>query len=112
IFPGNIASRSMVAAPWIPDPSLAGGSGQVKDEFLWAALDCTSAFPLLPIPEGKAIVLGELCARIDGRVAPGEKCVVIGWQLQIDGRTRLAGSAVYTASGHPVAVGRATWIEV
>ena len=112
IFPGPIESRSIVAAPWIPDASLAEGSDGVPAEFLWAALDCTSAFAVLPIPEDKAIVLGELCARIDGGVTPGEKCISMGWRLQIDGRKRFAGSAVFSESGLPVAVGRATWIEI
>jgi hypothetical protein len=112
IFPGWIASRPIVAAPWIPDPSLGNGSNMVRSEFLWAALDCTSAFAVLPIPEGKAIVLGELCARLDDSVTPNEQCIVIGWPLQTDGRKRFAGSAVFSSSGRRVAVGRATWIEV
>lgn len=112
IFPGSVASRSMVAAPWIPDASLANGADNVRTEFLWAALDCTSGFAVLPVPEGKAIVLGELWARIDGGVAPNEKCIVIGWRLHIDGRKRYAGSTVFSVSGRPLAVGRATWIEV
>ncbi len=112
IFPGPVASRPMVAAPWLPDQSLTDRSGNVSAEFLWAALDCTSAFAVLPVPEGMTIVLGELCAQIDGVVAPNEKCVVIGWLLQIDGRKRFAGSAVFSGLGRPMAVGRATWIEV
>lgn len=112
IFPGSTVSRSMVAAPWVPDPSLGNDSNMVRPEFLWAALDCTSGFAVLPIPEGKAIVLGELCVRIDDSVTPSEKCVVVGWPLQVDGRKRTAGSAVFSSSGRPVAVGRATWIEV
>jgi hypothetical protein len=112
IFPGPVASRPMVAAPWVPDESLADGSGNVGAEFLWAALDCTSAFALPPVPEGMTIVLGELCARIDGLIAPNEQCVVTGWPLEIDGRKRLAGSAVFSGLGRPTAVGRATWIEV
>jgi hypothetical protein len=112
IFPGPLANRSVVAAPWTPEPSLGDGAGRLRPEFLWAALDCTSAFAVLPIPEGKAIVLGELCARIDGAVSPEETCVVVGWPLQTDGRKRLAGSAVVSSSGRPVAVARATWIEV
>lgn len=112
IFPGSTTSRSMVAAPWVPDPSLGNGSNKVRAEFLWAALDCTSGFAVLPVPGGKAIVLGELCARIDDSVELGEKCVVIGWPLQVDGRKRISGSAVFSSSGRPVAVGRATWIEV
>ncbi len=112
IFPGPVAFRPMVAAPWVPDQSLTDRSGNVGAEFLWSALDCTSAFAVLPVSEGMIILLGELCARIDGVVAPNEKCVVIGWLLQIDGRKRFAASAVFSGHGRPMAVGRATWIEV
>jgi hypothetical protein len=112
IFPGPVDGGAVVAAPWIPYRSLADGSGKVADEYLWAALDCSSAFAQWNVPEGKAIVLGELCARIDGSVSPGERCVVIGWPLGIKGRKRRAGSSIFSASGRPVAVARATWIEV
>ncbi len=112
IFPGVIEARSLVAAPWIPDRSLAGDSRKVDSVFIWSALDCSGGFSVLPVPEGKAILLGELWARIDGAVAAGERCVVVGWSLGIEGRKRLAGSAVYSEAGKPVAVARATWIEV
>lgn len=112
IFPGSPKSGNLVAAPWIPDKSLTDGSRRIRDEFLWAALDCTSGWAVWPTPEGKAIVLGELSARVDGRVDAYEKCVAIGWPLRIDGRKRLAGSALIADSGEVVAVGRATWIEV
>lgn len=112
IFPGPLAAPGQVAAPWIPDPSLARGSGEVGREFLWSALDCTSAFPLMPLPEGKAMLLGELCGRVDGAVAPRERCVAVGWKIAADGRKRIGGSAVYSADGRLVAAARATWIEV
>lgn len=112
IFPGVFEERSLVAAPWIPDRSLAGDSQEVDSEFIWSALDCSGGFSVLPVPEGKAILLGELCVRIDGVVAPGERCVVVGWSLGIDGRKRFAGSAIYSEVGKPVAVARATWIEI
>ncbi len=112
IFPGAVGSKTMVAAPWIPHESLADSSGNVGNEFLWAALDCTSVFSILPVPEGMTVVLGELCVRIDGVVSPNERCVVIGWPLQIDGRKRFAGSAIFSSQGVAMAVGRATWIEV
>lgn len=44
IFPGPVAGRRAVAAPWIPDPSLGGPDGHVRPEFMWAALDCPGAF--------------------------------------------------------------------
>ena len=96
----------------MPDASLAAGSNGVRGEFLWAALDCPSGLAVLPVPEGKAIVLGELCARIDRRVVAGDKCIAVGWPLQIDGRKRISGSAIFSESGLLVAIGRAIWIEV
>ena len=112
IFPGLIESRSIVAGPWLPDASLADDSNNVRAEFLWAALDCTSALAVLPVPEGKAIVLGELGARLDGKVVAGDKYIAAGWPLQIDGRKRVAGSVIFSESGVPVAIARAVWIEV
>src|SRR5262249_22223682 len=77
IFPGALGDGVVVAAPWIPHASLSDGRNGVGPEYLWSALDCTSGFAVLPVPEGSAIVLGELCARIDGGVSVGEACVVI-----------------------------------
>lgn len=111
IFPGRVSGRSTLAAPWIPDASLAE-DGRIKPEFLWSALDCTGAFAVLPAEEGVTIVLGELCAALTGAIAPEEPCVVAGWPLGVAGRKRLAGSAVYAADGRVVALARAVWIEV
>jgi hypothetical protein len=109
IFPGE--RGELLLAPWIPHASLADASGKVAPEFLWAALDCPGGFAVIK-PAGKLIVLGELCARIDGSVSPGEHCVVAGWEIGREGRKRYAGTAVYSADGEPVAVARATWIEL
>ena len=112
IFPGPVNDTSTLAAPWTPDASLADITGKVKPEFLWSALDCTGAFVHLPLPDGVAIVLGELAASILGDVEPEEPCVVLGWPLGVEGRKRLAGTALYAANGRLVALARATWIEV
>jgi hypothetical protein len=112
IFPGSVNGSPMIAAPWKPDGTLADDSGNVKSEFLWSALDCTGAFALFPPPDGIAIVLGELAAFIVGDVKPGERCVVIGWPLGVEGHKRLAGTAIYAPSGRLVASARAVWIEV
>ena len=112
IFPGSVNDTSTIAAPWIPDASLAAESGKVKPEFLWSALDCTGAFAHFPLPDGVAIVLGELAASILGDIEPGERCVVLGWPLGVEGRKRLAGTAIYAANDRLVALARAAWIEV
>ena len=112
LFPGAIQDGSLVATPWVPDSSLADGSGDVAVEFLWAALDCPSAFAFLPLPEGKRVVLGELSVRIESAVSPFDKCVVMGWRIGVDGKKHVAGSAIFAESGKVIAVGRATWIEI
>jgi len=110
--PAASTAPRLVAAPWIPDSSLADDAGRVRREFLWSALDCPGAFAVLPVPEGKAVVLGELCARIEGSLAVGEACVVAGWPLRAEGRKHLVGTAIYDGAGRAVAVARATWLEV
>jgi hypothetical protein len=37
---------------------------------------------------------------------------VTGWSLAVEGRKRLAGSAVHAQDGRLVALARAVWIEV
>jgi hypothetical protein len=112
IFPGPLPSGDCLAAPWIPNRSLATSNGDVGSEFVWSALDCTSVFPLLPAPHGRALVLGELAVRIEMPIAAGDRCVVMGWAIAIDGRKRFSGSAIYAGASRPAAVARATWIEV
>jgi len=112
IFPGAIESGSLVAAPWIPGSLLVNNDGTVGPEFLWAALDCTGGFAVFPLPQGRAILLGELSASLLDSVCSGEQCVVIGWNLGVDGRKRFAGSAVFGQDAQLGASARATWIEV
>jgi hypothetical protein len=109
IFAGEVAGRQVVAAPWVVDESLGSPTA---NEFLWAALDCPSGFALWSPREGTTVVLGQLTGSIRGQVKPGDKCVAMGWPLQVEGRKRFAGSAVYSTAGELIALGRATWIEV
>lgn len=111
IFAGPIQESSVVAAPWIVDASLDKES-RIPDEFLWAALDCPSGFAVLPVQEGMTIVLGQQSASIYGSVRAGEKCVVTGWPIRVEGRKHMAGSTVFSEAGEAVASGRSTWIEV
>jgi len=112
IFPGLIEKRDVLFAPWVPDASLADTSGHVDPAFVWAALDCTGVFAFPVATADCVLVLGELAARMDGTIAPGEECIVAGWSLGIDGRKRYAGSAVYSNGGREIAVARATWVNV
>lgn len=112
IFAGPLNDGSgTFAAPWTPHVSLADESGRVKNEFIWAALDCPGSFAVEPRPQG-AMVLGELAASITGSIHAGGACVVTAWYLGQEGRKHIAGTALHGADGGLVAVGRAVWIEV
>jgi hypothetical protein len=110
IFAGPLSDGRGVAAPWVPDGSLVDGSGLVRPEFLWSALDCPGYFAT-PMA-GKLALLGELAARIDRRPAAGEPCVVFGWERSSEGRKHYAGTAVLGPDGEVLARARATWIAL
>jgi hypothetical protein len=111
IFPGPVTGRQMVAAPWTPDPTLRGDGDLIRQEFVWAALDCPGAFAS-GFPE-TPMVLGRLAAHLQRRpVRAGQACVVVGWPEGSEGRKHFAGTAVFTGDGDLLAVARATWISV
>jgi hypothetical protein len=112
IFAGHTGAPGLLAAPWMPDASLADTAGRILPEFLWSALDCPGAFAVLPPVDGMTVVLGELCAEINGEVMAGEDCVVAAWPLGVEGRRHFAGSAVYGTGGRLLARARAAWIAV
>jgi hypothetical protein len=101
----------MVAAVWVPDDSLADSSGLIAEEFIWAALDCPGAYSFAE-PEKGAILLGELAVSIKSKVKPGEKCVLMGWEISQEGRKHYTGTALFGETGVCLAVGYATWFEV
>lgn len=112
IFSGLLQGHALHAAPWVPHESLADDRGAVATEFIWAALDCPGGFAVLPVPEGMAIVLGELCASLEGSLKAGQPTVVTSWPIAHEGRRRTAGSAIHTTGGQLIASACAVWIEV
>jgi hypothetical protein len=110
IFASRIAGGDgIVAAPWTPDPGLAGRDGVVHPILVWAALDC---------PTGHACaietpaVLARLAVRRLAHVRAGEPHVVAAWPLGRDGRKHHSAGCVYDAAGTPLAVSEALWIEL
>jgi hypothetical protein len=110
IFAGSLSDRRMVAAPWIPDQSLAGPDGTIRPEFLWAALDCPGYFAT-PLA-GRMALLGEMATAVSRPVSPGEACVVLGWRRHSEGRKHYSGTAIFNRDGELVARASATWIEL
>lgn len=115
IFPGVVPGTDRVAAIWTPDASLCGADGRVATEFLWAALDSSSSFPLLEPEAARALeplVLGRLCVRIEGSLRAGEPTLVLAWPIALEGRRGVAGAALVDASGRAIGLARATWVSL
>lgn len=110
--PEDVEWQGVVAAPWVPAADMAAADGRVAPEFVWAALDCPTAYASAS-PQGfPSILLGRQAVRIARRPDVGEPLVVTAWRTAHDGRKRRAEAALLDRGGEPVAVCRATWIEV
>jgi hypothetical protein len=115
IFPGPVPRRSVWAAPWTPDPSVGGPDGQVRDEVVWAALDCpggVAAVEAAAVPAGTPVLLGQMTARLGARPRIGTEYRVVAWLLGRDGRKLTAGSALLGPDGEVLAAARAIWVAV
>lgn len=111
IFPGPVKGENYLAAAWIPDSSFSDDTGYIKNEIIWAALDCPNAWAIA-YAKFRFIVLGRLVVQILSKPRPSEECIVIGWISSEDGRKINAGTAIYSADGQLYAKGKATWIEL
>jgi len=111
IFPGPVKGENYIATRWTPDSSLSDKTGYIKNEFIWAALDCPSGWAIVN-EKMRFIILGRLVVQILNKIKPGEECIVMGWTLSEEGRKIYAGTAIYSADGQLYAKGKATWIEL
>lgn len=109
IFPGPVAGRRLVAAPWVPDADLADENGRVPGTLASAALDCTQLWALIAhSPPGvrDKVVTASLELSLGAPVLAGEHHVVLGWPIGRDGGSWLAGAAVVGPRGEICALGR------
>ena len=104
--------KGVVAAAWIPDANLADESGVVRSEFVWAALDCPTAYACSG-PDGmRSILLGRQAVRIIRRPASMSRCVITARQTGRDGRKFFAEALLLDDKGRTLAECAAIWIEV
>jgi hypothetical protein len=111
IFPGPVAGRELVAAPWLPPAEMADADGHVHSELVWAALDCPQLWALMtnvPPETPDRVVTAALETRIEQPVVATEPHIVTAWPIGRRGRTWQAGAAVFSAAGELRAVGRQT----
>jgi hypothetical protein len=104
IFAGPVAGQDLVAATWTVRGDTVGA------EFVWAALDCPGAYATGVTGRG-VVVLGRLTAHVERVPQAGERCVVVGWHLDSEGRKHGAGTALFTAAGELLGLAKALWVE-
>lgn len=112
IFPGPVDGRAVFAAPWTPDAGLADATGDVREPFAWAALDCPSGIVTDRFGDVGRILLGRLAVDLRAPVRAQAPHVVQAWTVARDGRKLHTASAVFTAEGELCGVARAVWIAV
>ncbi|MFZ4406410.1 MAG: hypothetical protein ACOYOH_03660 [Paracraurococcus sp.] len=111
VFTGQVPGRPDIAAAlWHPEPGFAGADGAIAPEFLWAALDCAGAFAFTVNAAPQRMLLGRIAGRLEGKVAPGEAVIVLGWQIAREGRKLHAGTALFGAEGGLRGIARALWV--
>lgn len=110
IFAGPAPGGPVNADHWTPAAQLAGDDGLVRPEYLWAALDCPSAFALRS--GDRPVLLGRLAAEIRRRPKPGERLIAMAWKTGSEGRKHFSDSALVDANGDVIAAANALWIEL
>ncbi len=109
VFPGPVAGRRLVAAPWTPPAELADEAGAVPPELVSAAFDCAQLWALIAhAPPGtRDLVLTAGLELVLGRpVLAGQPHVLVGWPIGREGRAWLAGAALFALDGELCAAGR------
>jgi hypothetical protein len=111
VFTGRVEGRpGLSAALWRPNPCYADEMGRIRPEFLWSALHCAGSFAFTLGAGPQGMLLGRMAGWLEGSVAPGEDCVVIGWQIGREGRKLTAGTAIFGADGGLRGIARSLWI--
>lgn len=110
IFTGRPHGFDGVTDVWTPDAGFADETGLVREEVLWAALDCPGAFAV-GFRE-RPMVLGRIKGQVARRPEAGAPLIVAAWHLYDDGRKHGAATALFTAEGELLAQTEQLWIEL
>ena len=109
---GDTDWSGVVAAPWIPEPYMADANGDVSAEFVWASLDCPTAYAVGSPAGFPTILLGRQSLTIRRRPKVGEKCIITAHRTGRDRRKYLSQATLFGEAGTPLAHCHAIWIEV
>lgn len=110
VHAGTVEGRDLVASTWTPPRWTADGAGEVREEIVWAVLDCPTYFAVHP-DEMRLSFLVRQSVELRAPIPVGVEHVVMAWPTEVDGRKRAAGAAVLSAAGEVLAVGAALMVE-
>ena len=110
LFTGPAPESPVNADFWTPSAEFADETGHIQPEFLWAALDCPTAFSLRLWP--RLLLLGRLTADIRRRPRAGERLIAAAWPDRSDGRKHFASSVLLDGDREIVAAANALWVEI
>lgn len=110
IFTGKPHGFDGVTDVWTPDADYADEAGLVREEVIWAALDCPGAFAVGF--QERPMVLGRIRGQVARRPETGAPLIVAAWHLYDDGRKHGAATALFTAEGELLAQTEQLWIEL
>jgi hypothetical protein len=111
IFAGPLPGKNGIAAPWIPHRSPCDDTGKMNTEYIWAALDCPGYFAINRDTQ-RYMLLGRLTAALRHKPNSGDRCVIVGWPIQSEGRKHQAATALLSEAGEVLGQALATWIEI
>lgn len=114
IFAGQLegAPDGVLAGVWTPHAAFADEDGLVREEVVWAAVDCPGSFAWWVREQHHGGLLGTMSAEVVRRPRAGEPHIVLAWPMEGGaGRKRFSGVALFTADGELLARGRQIWIS-
>jgi hypothetical protein len=113
LFTGTVDGREIVACDWQPTADLVDHDGNVKQEFIWSALDCPSYFALdVSADPNRVCLLGEMTAAIDKPVRGDQPLIVYAWKRAVEGRKHFSAAALCTVEGEILARAEQLWITL
>jgi hypothetical protein len=101
LYPGPVGAGPVHATTWVPPVWVGDGTGFVRSEIVWGALDCPAAIMLLRHYPGEGMfpALGTITAEIVEPLRVGDTYTVEAWPRGRDGRKLYAGTAVVGVGG-------------
>lgn len=109
VYAAPVLGGEQVATVWETKTQWGQADGYLPDSFLWTALDCPGQFAFMA-DDIKTGLLGRITGKINQPARAGEKYLVTGWRIGIEGKKHFAGTAIRDREGTVLALAKAVWI--